>query len=509
MGLDDIIGRLRSYPPSYAPEWGSGGIFGLKYYRGVLYYTVAFDALANFISEEGTQTYRFEQVGPLPTSGGDTYNAVEAVDDEIYFGGWVHAPASYELGPGPEMGVIVFTNKYSHVHVYDIGDRRVKLLWKEGAARKDEWAGEVSEIIYNPIQDELLIARGDGTINLGVYVLDREKGEAKRISERAALKGAVLYEYACFDILERQIKDVHGVLFTKSVTGIQCVNLINHRTVTVPLGELSRRSVDGAPVSWPQTGPAASAYGRLFMFVKGGLIVGNPINEELEPLRFVRLFDFGDSGYFSRRTMAETVLGGVLTAFNAYSESVVRPTNSFEEMVARATNIIVGPSVMVHIAPPVARIVAAMGARITSFEPLGDKLIVATNTMSNTSRYNALPIDLGYRDFNILPLSILESSQGPPVRFRVPGILVKDKVFGGIPLAGYRSPRLKLSLSRSNRITIYEYDISLPPNNASEEHYEIGAGRSTIDLAGFGNSIVSFRLKEPDPEASIIIDLVP
>lgn len=506
MGTNEILGMLHDHPPSYAPEWGSGGIFGLKYYRGVLYYTLAFDAVANFVTDSGVERYRFEQVGPLPTSGGDTYNAVEAVDDSIYFGGWVHAPAVYE---GPESslrGTISFVNKYSHVHFYDVEDRRVSLLWKEGAARRDEWAGEVSEIIYNPVQDELLIARGDGTINLGVYGIDRRTGEPRKLSERPALKGALVYEYACFDILERQIKDVHGVLFTKAVTGIQCVNLTNGKVTYTSLGDISKRSVDGAPVSWPQTGPAASAYGRFFLFVKGGVFVGNPIDEDTEPVRFLRLFDFGDSGYFSRRTVAKPIGGGVMVAFNAYSESLVRPTNQFEEMVARATNTIVGPSVLLYITPPMARIVGVYGARITSFEPVGDRLVIGANTMSNTSRYNALPLDIGYRGFMIEPISEV-LSRTPPVRFSVPGALVKDKVFGGIPLAGYSRPRLVIRAGRGNRLHVYEYDFSLPAQDAYEETYDVTGGKNVIDLSGFGSSILSFRLEDPDPRARIVIDL--
>lgn len=507
MGVNEILGRLHDHPPSYAPEWGSGGIFGLKYYRDVLYYTLAFDAIASFVRDNGIERYHFEQVGPLPTSGGDTYNAVEAVDDTIYFGGWVHAPAIYKGQEAAMRGSILFTNKYSHVHAYDIEDRRVTLLWKDGAGKQDEWAGEVSEIIYNPVQDELLIARGDGTINLGVYAIDRRSGESRRLSERPALKGALVYEYACFDVLERQIKDIHGVLFTKAVTGVQCVNLTNDKVVVTPLDDIQRRSVDGAPVSWPQTGPAASAYGRFFLFVKGGVFVGNPLDEATEPMRFVRLFDFGDSGYFSRRTMARPVGGGVLVAFNAYSESLVKPTNQFEEMVARATNTIVGPSVLLYITPPTARIVAALGARITSFESVGDRLVIGANTMSNTSRYNALPIDIGYRSFTIVPISIIENHP-PPVRFNVPGMLVKDKVFGGIPLSGYTRPSLKVMASKGNRLHVYEYDLSLPASSASEEVYNIREGRNVIDLSGYGNSVLSFKLDEPDAKLTLKVDLV-
>ncbi len=505
MTVSRVLSRLSDHPPSPGPEWGSGGIFGLKYHRGVLYYTLAFDAISHFVRDEGVETYRFELVGPAPVSGGDTYNAVEAVDGTIYFGGWVHAPATF-VRVGNGLGLVSFRNKYSHVHAYDEFEHRVRLLWKEGAGRDDEWAGEVSEIIYNPVRDELLIARGDGTINLGVYSVDRSRGTAKRVTERAALKGAVLYEYACFDVLERQIKDVRGVLFTKAITGFQCVNVQSEEVVQTTLGDIARRSVDGAPVSWPQTGPLASAYGRLFAFVKGGLFVGNPVDETQDPIRFVRLFDFGDSGYFSRRTVAKSIGGGVLVAFNSYSESVVRPTNQFEEVVARGTNTIVGPSVMLYITPPIAKIVFTAGARITSFEPVGDRLVIATNTMSNTSRYNATPIDTGYRGFVIVPLSVIES-RGTPVRFSVPAYLVKDKTFGGIPLAGYRRPTLRVISDRSTSLYIYEYDLSLPPQQAEVDRYEVKGKRDVIDLSGFGSSVVSLRMQDPDLGSRIVIDL--
>ncbi|RLE91469.1 MAG: DUF2139 domain-containing protein, partial [Thermoprotei archaeon] len=67
----------------------------MRFHRGVLYFTLAFEAEAHFKTREYERIYRFEQVGYQPTSGGDTYNAVDVVDEYIYFGGWVHAPARY------------------------------------------------------------------------------------------------------------------------------------------------------------------------------------------------------------------------------------------------------------------------------------------------------------------------------------------------------------------------------------------------------------------------------
>ena len=181
-----IIDELSSYPPRYGPEWGSGGIFGLKYNKGVLYYTVAFEAEAYFLSEDSERVYGFEHVGPEPTSGGDTYNASEVVDEFIYFGGWVHAPAVYE-GKRDGKSTIAFYNKYSHVHVYDVDNDEVRLLWKETIGKRDQWAGEVSNIIYDPIGDRLLLSRLDGHENLGVYSLSRDGKELQRVSDVPSL----------------------------------------------------------------------------------------------------------------------------------------------------------------------------------------------------------------------------------------------------------------------------------------------------------------------------------
>ncbi len=71
-------------------------------------------------------------------------------------------------------------------------------------------------------------------------------------------------------------------------------------------------SIDGEYTVYPLTGTAASAYNRFFLFIKGGVLVGNPIDPHVEPMRFLRLFDFGLSGYSPSRTMAKAVGGEYL-----------------------------------------------------------------------------------------------------------------------------------------------------------------------------------------------------
>jgi len=487
-----------TYPPRYGPEWGSGGIFGLKFYRGVLYFTLAFEAIAYFVRDGGIRSYRYEQVGPLPTSGGDTYNAVDAVDDEIYFGGWVHAPAVYGGRKGNLWATISFVNKYSHVHKYVIPEDRVVLIWRDSLHHESDWVGEVSEVLYDPVNDRLLLARGDGMRDLGIYQLGRDGGGYRQLSPNSALKGSLFYDHACFDIVYDWISGVGG---------IQCIDLIENKVKHVNVDDFSKISVDGEGVEGRAVGAATSAYGRFFLFFRGGLLVGNPVDTELENLRFVRLFDFGFSGYSPRRTTARPFGGGILVPFNAYSEALIYPTNEFERGLRTSSNTIVGPSVLLYITPPNVRIVGAFGARVTGVEVVSDKILLAVNTMANTGKYDALPIDAGFRGFVTLDHNVINRDP-PALRFKVYGFQVGNKVFGGIPLTGYKEPKVIVDLKKSSKLHVYEYDLSLPPDDARVDVYEVSAGRNSLELKPYRNGVVAFKLQEPNPSAKVVIDLV-
>ncbi|MBI2184369.1 MAG: DUF2139 domain-containing protein [Thaumarchaeota archaeon] len=484
------------YPPRFGPEWGSGGIFGLKYHAKVLYYTLSFEAKAHFAKKEGVNVYSFDQVGSEPgsRSGGDTYNAVDAVDDNIYFGGWIHAPAIY--GERTERGGrILFHNKYSHIHVYDAREDKVELLWSDSVHHETEWAGEVSEIIYDPIGDRLIVGRSDGHSNLGIYSVNKSNGNTEQISDQPGLKGSLHLDYVCFDVKRDLNKGVEAIQTIDLMTGKRSVTEIQY----------SEKSVDGGSVRGPSPGCATSAYSRLFFFIKGGALIGDPLGN-LEPIKFVRLFDFGASGYSPTRTMARPMAGGVLVAFNAYTHGALHPKNAFEKEMADSNNSINGPSVLLYITPPVARIVAVLGARVTSFEKVGRTLLLATSTVANLGADDAPLIDVGFRDITMLGLDNLLLSKPPPASFILRGRSVENKNWGGIPLYGYRQPRLVIDTTRENRLVTYEYDLSLPISGAYSETCNLKQGRQTVDLSGF-RGVLSFKLEEEDPEAKIKIDL--
>jgi len=491
--MSKILFQLPLHPPRHGPEWGSGGIFGLKYHRGVLYYTLSFEAKSYFISEDEVIEYDFNYIGPAPRSGGDTYNAVDVVDEFIYFGGWVHAPAVYKR-KSKYGSTISFVNKYSHVHEYDVANNNVRLLWKESIHHETKWAGEVSEIIYDPINDRLLVARADGHVNLGVYEVNRSNGKIKQLASYPALKGSMYLDYACFGI------NVHP----KGIQGIECIDLVNDKVIVKELRNISSISVDGDGVYSPRVGVAISAYGKLFTFVKGGVIVGNPVDESMESLRFIRLFDFVKAEYGPLRTTAKPIGGGILIAFNSQPRAILHPLKEEEEL-QRALNTVIGPSILLYVTPPIARIIGIFGARITSIERIGDKLLLATNTMANLEHHDATPIDVGFRDFTILSMDILYKS--PPLSFKVTGKIVEDKTFGGIPLTGYKEPYIRIHTTKSNKLTIKYYDLSLPPNEAQEDEYELKEGANIIDLKSYRDYIVSFKLDRPDHDSTIKINL--
>jgi hypothetical protein len=474
------------YPPRHGPEWGSGGIFGLKNHRGVLFFDLAFEAEAHFATKDEVNVYRFDLVGPGPASGGDTYNAVEAVDDQIYFGGWVHTPAVYK-GRKEAGGTISFRNKFSHLHAYDIKEGKVKLLWSDTLRLESEWAGEVSEVIYDPVSDRLVFARGDGHRNLGIFSANRRDGEVERISDRPGLKGAHFLDYLCFDV-QRD--------WTKGMQSIQTLDLVTGRWSETPV-DYAAMSVDGGNVRGPSPGCAMSAYSNLFFFVHGGVVVGDPVDAPRD-LKFLRLFDFG-TPYSPSRTMAKPVAGGAMVAFNAYSHGARRAGSGPD------SSPIAGPSVLLYITPPQARIVGAFGARITGFEKLGSELLVAASNEANLGFDDATPIDTGHRDLSLFNLGqLLQNS--PPVTFHSSGSSFGDETWGGIPVDGYSRCELLCDMSKANRLEINEYRFSLPVLPSRRESNELASGRNRLDLSGY-HGILSFKLEKKDPDSHFWMSL--
>lgn len=493
MLLDLPIYRFR---PRKGPEWGSGGIFGLKFHMNVLYFTLSFDAEAYFISKEGFKVYNFDLLGPGPRSGGDTYNAVEAVDNKIYFGGWINCPAKYEALNG--YGRIDFTNKYSHIHSYDVHEGRVDLLWKDTAGLKNEWVGEVSSLVFDPLNVRLLISRADGSRSLGVYSLDMKNYRTDLLSNKPSMKGAVLGDMACFDISV----GINGVY------GIQCLDLVRGDWRYIELSnDLKDVSVDGEGASRPlQVGSIAAAYGRLFVFVRGGVIIFDPSESGKEGLHFVRLYDFSKKEYGPIRTNHVIIGGGIAIPFNSYTHAIMKASNAELKEIARTLNYVPTTSNVLYITPPTVKVLGSFGARVTSIEHVGSELILGCNTMANLGANDATPYDIGERDLITLSIdNVLRCSDLSNI-IRVSGNIVGNSAWGGIPLNNYRKASMYVRATRDNYLKIYEYDLGLPPTLHNTDIVDISVGKNVIDLSDYSN-IVSFKFESADPHAQVLISL--
>ncbi|MET1159855.1 MAG: hypothetical protein ABWW65_02740 [Thermoprotei archaeon] len=82
----------------------------------------------------------------------------------------------------------------------------------------------------------------------------------------------------------------------------------------------------------------------------------------------------------------------------------------------------------------------------------------------------------------------------------------KGKLFGGIPLHGYRKPRLVVYSSKDIEMRIHEYVFSLPPQYLGNTTVKTKSGKDLIDLSGY-TGIVSFELLTEVKDCKIVVDL--
>lgn len=465
----------------------------MKHHMGYLYFMLSMDARAYFVSRDLVKVYDLGLVGSPPRSGGDTYNASDAVDNKIFFGGWVNAPA--KKIPGEKR--IDFSDKYSHIHVFNTDEQEVRLVWSESGGYRDTWVGEVSNILYDPVGQRLLVSRADGSANLGVYSVTLE-GRSERLSERPSLKGALIWDLACFDIS-------WGF---EGFRGIQCLDLVEGKWFQRIPEDLSSISADGGGVERAGVGLMASMYNRLLTFVRGGFFVWEPWEREGGDLFFVRLLDFPSTDYGPLRTSYTHLGGGILVPFNAHPHGILRTPDEKTLESARRLNSPPAPTLLLYIAPPTIRILCPLGARITSLESLGDRIVLGANTQPNLGGGDALELDTGERSLLILSTDTVLRGCGGNISMSIRGSDIGTKIWGGIPISSLYRATLTIYASKDNEIRIYEYDASLPPSQLGTDKYLVRIGRNTLDLKAY-KGLVSFNLREVDNKAKIHIDLAP
>ncbi|MEB3774894.1 MAG: DUF2139 domain-containing protein, partial [Desulfurococcales archaeon] len=380
-------------------------------------------------------------------------------------------------------------------HVYDTREQAVRLLWKESIHDPRYWAGEVSEVLYDPIEDLIYIARGDGHDRLGVYTLTRE-ARAERVAGEPVLKGAIHLDHACFTL--------HGPGEWHPFRGITCIELGTRRRVTAMFNPDTAPSPDGHGVDKPRAGSVSSVYTRLAVMVRGGLVYGDPLSGE--DLTFYRLLDFYPSHYGPLRVNTVIVSGAPLTAWNMMTHSTVVGSDEMVSDLQRRSRDLVAPSLLVYFDGPTPRIVGSMGARVTSIEVVGGEVLIGSSTAPNLERYDVTRLDAGVRSLNLLSLDSILTSNPPPVTIRPPReSYAGARAFGGVPLRGYRRPIIRVKSRGGGRLTVYSYMIGDPPGSAEADTYTLEEGWNTIDLSGHHGYIVSFSVEARADDVRIML----
>jgi hypothetical protein len=469
-----------------APEWGSGGVYSLAAPRWGVFYVLSFEGLAVSASctegERGIAVASIAELAGLKggrSVGGDTYNARTLVDSRVFFAGWAHFAGEEDLRSVAATRRLSFSSKYSYFAVWDGDEMEGWVAWMDGPGRGGEWPGEVSEILYNPVRDSLLLARGDGHFSLGVYEAPVPRRKGSRVSAALVdgfrpLKGALGLDAACFS----SHRGWGGS------PGLACYDAATLRRF---YSAESRGAVDGWPLRHYRSGPVFHLGTYVYVAHRGGVTLFDPLGGGSP--RTYRLLDFPGSTYGPLRVNAEPALGGYLVPFT-HSAATIKGGDYPEEIYVEARRLS-APTLLVYFYHRGVRVAGVAGYRVTSLTSRGGLLAVAWNTEPNLERLDLTLSEHGEKGITILSLESLLESRPPPLRISYsprPG-----DAFGGLPLEGYLRVEAVLKGCPGGTLRVYYYDLASEAPEAEVYRVE-GGGALRISLDA-GGGLASFLVE--------------
>ena len=256
-------------------------------------------------------------------------------------------------------------------------------------------------------------------------------------------------------------------------------------------GRVEGWSSDGGGLRYYRSGPAWSLAGRVYAAMRGGVAVYEPWSGGAV---FHRILDMGSHSYGPLRVNALQVSGGYLVAWSGQTAATIAGGSGLPREMEEWGLAHPAPTLLVYIQPPSARIVAALGARVTSMARIGGEVLVATNTWPNMERRDAGRLDPGTRGFHLARVHELLSQPPPQVVVEARAGMLGER-WGGVPLQGYRWPRLQAYTARGARLRVYSYTLGTAPGEAMVDAYTLRPGRDVVELDAYRGLIVSFLLE--------------
>lgn len=423
----------------------------------------------------GEVIYNYELVGPKPVLGGDTYGAAAWLEDKLFFGGWVLAPVIYDR----ETNTISRQEKYAHVHSFNPKTYEINLIMKDSIHNKEEWAGEVSDLIADDMNNLLWICRGDGHKHLGLYTYDGKT--VNLFNDYPALKGTIY--------LDNLIAIAQNTKYEHVQDNILLVNLRDFSVKKILFSSFPTRltsDVDNENIMWSSwCGSIFTLANRVCFGTENSLIFGDPVGAYgLSPENIAyMLFVNSNVQYVLGWRCKPCYTGlGVLVPLNPFDNNTLtlRPTN---------------PAILLLIKENMAKILMT-APFISAVDCDGSNIYIAlSHAPYEAWKYNPyrtsrpriikLPIEKVLSNSPPLHICLWSGNYDPmgykkwdwgPVANGVRGWI------GGIPLMGYRKTEIIVKLRETNTLYVSEYDFNA---HYGITKYYLNEGRNTLDLSSF------------------------
>ncbi|MEM4513999.1 MAG: DUF2139 domain-containing protein [Ignisphaera sp.] len=439
---------------------------------------------------DGKLIYSYSLIGRPPRAGGDTHGAITWSQDLVFIGGWIKAPPGLLVSTDRTLSKQDMRNKYSHIHTVD-ENGKVELLWSrkwDENLPPNHWYGEVTDLLYDGHEDILYFSRADGYAELGLWRIFLSDRKAEWL-----IKNRTVYK------MELKDDKIFATLFNPAHMENSAIAIYDTVNGESKLVEEFNFALDpGKKISMKRDGgQIIQLQNKLIAFYGGAMIVVDPYKNEYMLYPFLEVVgpEFHRPAYIpGLRTQKVYPLGLPLIAVNP-SEGLTEPT-------LRTT---VG--LLIRVDPVIPQIVTSTGF-VSGMISDGENIYLGASYANHCPAYTYRTGDGG---IYAVPLKEFFTKPWSSIRLWVFDGLYKYGEtgvagwFGGIPLKGFTTKKLRVYVTKEVKMKVAEYNLL---SKIAEDDVSLNSGWNIIELSSYYDA-VAFRFKDDLDKALAEIVLEP
>lgn len=423
---------------------------------------------------DGKLVYDFSLIGRAPRAGGDTHGAITWSKEYVFIGGWIKAPPGLLVSTDRTLARQDMREKYSHIHIVD-ENGKLELLWFRKWDDKlppNQWYGEVTDLLYDGHEDVLYFSRADGYAELGLWRMFLSDRKTEWIIRNRTVYKMEMKDDKLFTTLfnpahmEKSAIAIYDTLSGES-------NLVEEFDFILEPGKKISIKRDGGQIVQIQN--------KLISFYGGAMIVTDPYKNKhiLYPYLEIINPESNRPSYIpGLRTQKTYPLGIPIIAVN--------PSEGLTEPALRTTF-----GLLTRIDPVVPQIVSISGF-VSGMITDGEYIYLGTSYANHCPAYT---YRTGDGSIYAVPIKELFTKPWNSIRLWIfDGVYKRNETgiegwFGGIPLKGFVTKKMKIYVSDKTRINIAEYNLLM---KTTEDTINLEQGWNTIDLSSYYD-IVAFK----------------